>query len=322
MKRRTLLAAVAAGSAGCLGDSGAPEGDGSGSEPDESDDDPPEPFGLPADETGFEGIVNGEVERVVTTEAFDPGEVPMYLHRTPSEGDLPVETAFELTNDTNEEFSFGPYHTVIWKIVDGEWYHVTPLGWEDLADTIEPGDAYDWSFTFTGEDPVDVENDGRSRVDGLGGGEYAFTIDGRLPTTAGSKRFGFAAFVELRGDPVSLEPTLDAEATREGETVYVTTDRLEEGERTRAEFVVERLAPPEAESVDAEPFIAEQLLRPRRYATGNLLRNGLAHFEDGVEVVRQRGWSDASPPFGLVESVHLEYENEVYWVRVEEMDEG
>jgi hypothetical protein len=107
-----------------------------------------------------------------------------------------------------------------------------------------------------------------------------------------------------------------------GKTVYVTTDRLKQGERTRAEFVVERLSPEEAGSVDAEPFIAEQLLRPRRYATGNLLRNGLAHFGDGVEVVRQCGWSDASPPFGLVEPLHPEYEGETYRVSVEEFEDG
>lgn len=317
MNRRTLLSAMAsAGIVGCLAIADSTDID----DPN-ADNGPPEPFGLPAGETGFQGIVNGDVDRVVTTAAFDPDGAPIYPHRSPVESDLPAEIEFELENATDEEFSFGPYHTVIWKVVDDEWYHVAPVAWEDLAATIAPGDSYDWSFTFTGEDPIGVENGGRSRVGGLGGGEYAFTIDGRLPTATGPKRFGFAAFFELRGEPVELTPTPDAEATREGEIVRVTTGRLEEGDRTRAEFLVERLLPEDAESIDAEPLIAEQLLRPRGYATGNLLRNVLAHFEDGVEVVSQRGWSDASPPFGLLETRHLEYEGETYRVSAEGLED-
>lgn len=328
MRRRVLLSAMAGRAlAGCLGSTEPTDdersNDGASTEDDRPDgDDSPDPFGLPADETEFEGIVNGDVDRVVTTAAFDPDEAPIYLHRSPAESDLPADVTFALENGSGEGFQFGPYHTVVWKIVDGEWYHVAPQVWEDLAAVIDPGDVYDWSFALTEEDPVAAGISGRSRVDGLGGGEYVFTIDGWLPTTAGSRRFGFAAFFDLHGDPVALTPTPDAYATRDGETVYVTTDRLKEGERTRAEFVVERLSPEEARSVDDEPFIAEQLLRPRRYATGNLLRNGLAHSEDGVEVVRQRGWSDASPPFGLVEHVYPEYEGDTYRVSVEEFEDG
>jgi hypothetical protein len=124
MRRRVLLSAMAGGAlAGCLGDAEPTDderlNDDASTENDHPNgDDSPDPFGLPADETEFEGIVNGDVDRVVTTEAFDPDEVPIYFHRSPPEADLPADVAFTLENGSGEGFRFGPHHTVVWKIVE------------------------------------------------------------------------------------------------------------------------------------------------------------------------------------------------------------
>lgn len=86
-----------------------------------------------------------------------------------------------------------------------------------------------------------------------------------------------AALFDLAGDRVEVKPTAGVSATREGDTVVVTSPRYER-EETPTTLVVERAGS------GGRRVIAEQVMR-RRYRG---LLNTLAFFEDGVERVELR----------------------------------
>lgn len=156
-----------------------------------------------------------------------------------------------------------------------------------------------------GGDPVPHAQGTRSvTLVGLGGGTYAFAVDGWFATEDYEDGVGFAARFELDGPAVELAPTNAVrETTREGDTVVVET-AVESGEDTKlAAFEVTHA---DDGSGDARRLVTEQALRDRT------LRNTLPFFEEGVRTVRLVERTSTVPPFGVRGTEFVEYEGERY----------
>ncbi|WP_225333296.1 hypothetical protein [Halomicrobium urmianum] len=192
---------------------------------------------------------------------------------------------FEMVNHSRETLRCG--HWNLYKLADGQWYHVAPWGHTADCRGLAPGDRKTWPLrAFTG-DPVPCDDHSGLTAGFLGGGIYAVVAGyGRNADASG-------ALVELVGDPVEVVPTGDAAAERDGGTVTVTTDSYGDGERPADAALA--MAPaddadeqspsiprssPTREAADRR-LIAEVLMRDRNRA----LRNALAHAADDVERV-------------------------------------
>lgn len=264
-----------------------------------------------------------DVTRVVSwTEAT--AETPVRLTPAKGRGSLPTARfEFTLRNDADARFAFNDYGWSVWKRTDGEWFHVEPRYWPEPLRYLDSGEAHTWTLAvdntrLDGSPLSPVE--GRSSVTlvGLGGGTYAFTVDGWFESEGYENGLGFAARFELDGDAVELAPTNEVtETARDGDTVVVSTD-VESGDDARTVAFVVRRADGESgdDGGDARRVIAEQALRDRK------LRNTLPFFEDGVETVRLEEPNSSVPPFGVRGTERIEYEGERYRITTEEVETG
>lgn len=183
---------------------------------------------------------------------------------------------FEMINHTDETLRCG--HWNLYKLVDGEWYHVGPNIHTADCRGLTPGSRKQWVLRAFNAEPVPC---GTSCGTGgltrgfLGGGEYGVVAGYGHPEDES------AALVELIGDPVTIIPTDNVDVERDGETVAVTTDPHGDDEHPPDEsFELTRV-----ETAD-EQLIAEQIMTGRRLPPREHgLRNALAHVEPTVERV-------------------------------------
>jgi hypothetical protein len=228
-------------------------------------------------------------------------------------GSLP-EASFDFTleNRTSVRFETNPYDWGLWRRFDGEWFFVTPRYVPEPLMYVEPGETHKWTLEATGTVPeTDVERvEGSSslRVNALGGGTYAFTVEGNFPTE-GYPDVGLAARFELDGDPLELTPSSAVtETAREGDTVVVSADFETDSTLKGDAVVVERVGDKATDAKDeVRRVIPERAVRDQR------LRNTLPFFEAGVTTVRLEPTASSWPVFGVRDGV-VEYEGTRYRV--------
>lgn len=193
-------------------------------------------------------------------------ETVVYLEPSAELVRTPARLDFTLYNYTRNSVEGNPYHWVLYKFVDGEWFHLAPWGWPSPLGSVPPGGTEDWTlYAFDGKG---VQAEGGTSVGFLGGGRYAFEVGMSQDDRS------HAALFELVGADITVEPMPGTESSREGATVKVETPNPDHDPRpgvltlTRADAAERRL-------------IAEQVMRNQFRA----LRNGLPFFESGVEEV-------------------------------------
>lgn len=320
MNRRALLAL-----AGCLVFAGcATGGESAGTDAEttetassttEPSTETPEPdtptVGVPSDEADGPPW-DEDVTRVVSwTEA---PESSLRLTPPTQEGSLPDATfGFTLENRTNVTFETNFYGWSVWKRADGAWFHVAPRIVPDPLMRLGPDGEHEWTLTVSGTVPESavehVEGSESLRLNGLGGGTYAFAVDGWFSTEGYENGVGLAARFELDGDPLELTPSNAVTGTtREGDTVVVDADFETDSTARGTAVVVERV---DEEATDARGevrrVIPEQAVRDQR------LRNTLPFFEAGVTTVRLEPTASSWPVFGVRSGV-VEYEGTRYRV--------
>jgi hypothetical protein len=198
----------------------------------------------------------------------DPSTASYVLPET-EHTDLPASVDFTFVNHDREGTSCG--HWSLYKLIDGEWFHVGP--WVQTADCrfVRPGGTKNWTLkTFAGES-VPCRDGVALSVGHLGGGLYG-AVAGYGHATPES-----GALVEIEADPVEIVPTDDVTGERDGSTVVVTDSKHGDGEHPPDATLTVTRTDAEADS----RLIPEQVMRRRLRG----LRNALAFFEEGVETV-------------------------------------
>lgn len=189
MRRRTVLALLAAGTAGCL--SAPPGTDGTGTPATPGPDAPCPSF--------------GDADRTVCYGRIDPGEADLSLEPSPrvlrvDPDDREVETVeFVLHNRGGSAFGFNPYDWAVKRRVDGGWEHVAPTGpiREPLL-LLDPGGTYLWSLSRQ-EHPSPRIEDAQFLDLELAEGTYAFRIVGSFQGGEGSVEAVALFSVETEG---------------------------------------------------------------------------------------------------------------------------
>lgn len=230
---------------------------------------------------------DGDLDRLVCIPETDPDSVPISLTGQPESGtiSLPASLRFGLVNDTEGTFQTNPYDWRLWKRVDGQWHVVAPDVVPDPLLLMPPGGSHGWTLTLEHSLPASPDSgyygawDASGTVEGIGGGEYAFTTGGWFDTAEGTQDLGFGVRFTVDAPQTTLEPT-DAvtEISRDGDTVTVRGESIPpEGPPVRTtEYVLVR------DESDAE----SRRLLPEVAARDRMLRNTLSYVEEGVREVR------------------------------------
>lgn len=251
---------------------------------------------------------------------------------------LPGEIGFTLENRTDSRFDTNFYRAGLSKFVDGEWFWVAPQAVPQPLTPLPAGESHTWTVSMSGDlpEPTAVPSKPLSRnvtarattthgpttasretsertVGGLGGGRYAFGIDGWFQGGSYDRKTAFAAIVEVRGAPVELTTTDAIENVTVNGDVLTARWTSGGGEHAhRATYVLERTnKPPDSH------LITEQIVQE---GTGDndLLRDALALATDrGVHEVRLTGQTASVPPFGVQERV-IEYKGKTYAISARE----
>jgi hypothetical protein len=240
----------------------------------------PENGGTRGDNPPNSSYPDYDAGEVVKSEDVLKESAPIYLEAKSESVELPKgSVGLTLHNNRSAAFETNFSHLRLHRWEDGRWWYVSPQSGSGLLQSL-PGDGeHEWVAQIRNTDltPVPIDDYGESqlRFRGLGGGSYAFSIDGAWRDT-GTETVA-ATRVELRGEQVSVRPSeLVTGTRREGSTVTVIADRYpnEDGGR-ESELIVRR--------TDGEPeerAITEQLLRDWP------LREAMAQFEPDVDEVR------------------------------------
>ena len=325
MRRRALFSLAAAGLAGCVGGP-ATETDTRTDSPTEPPTEPPtdsspstEPPGTPPDvgvpPADSDCPAGDDAARVVCVPETNPDSVPMALTADARSAALPATCTFTLDNGSDATFTTNPYSWSLWKRVDGAWHHVVPDVMPMPAMLLEPGGSYDWELSAEHEQPPNPEGryfswDSSGTVGGLGGGEYAFTVDGWFEGSSHEAKTVFGVLLQFDAPELELEPTAAVTgSSRDSDTVTVQGEGNDSEDARKAEFVLERVA----EASDSRTLIPEQAVHDYR------LRNTLPYFERGVETVRYVATNATWPAFGVQEPYRISYDGETFSVTATEL---
>ncbi|WP_135819765.1 hypothetical protein [Halostella litorea] len=298
MRRRRLLralpAAAVAATAGC-GAAGGFGGDDptSGSTERTATDEP-------ADEPDPGAFPPGEADDVTRVVWYgNAGDDRMSLEPSSSEGSLPAEFSFALENTSETTFNSNFHSWLLAKQVGDRWYRVAPRYVPQPLMTLPPGERHRWHLSVDGEhpNPIRAFSGGTEEVSvsGLGGGIYAFAIDGWFEDRNHEDKTAFAARIELGGDEIRPVPSAAVEGTsRDGSVVTVRAEGYnEDSEDARpATYVLRRV---DGAFADARRLIPEQVVR--RWP----LNDALAHVGPDVDEVRIEAKTATHPPFGVQE---------------------
>ncbi|WP_121822277.1 hypothetical protein [Halostella salina] len=252
-----------------------------------------------------------DVDRVVWHS--NAGDARMSLEPSATEGGLPAEFSFALANETETTFNTNFHSWLLAKQVGARWYRVAPRYVPQPLMTLPPGERHQWNLSADGEhpDPIRAHSGGTEdvSVSGLGGGIYAFAIDGWFEDTDYEHKTVFAARIELDGDEIRPAPSAAVEGvSRDGDVVTVQAEGYnEDSEDAReATYVLRRV---EGAFADAWPLIPEQVVR--RWP----LSDALAHVEPYVREVRIEAKTATHPPFGVQDDAPpIRYRGDTYAV--------
>ncbi len=319
MRRRRLLALLsattAAGVAGCLGDEGTTESDPGGT-PDStagtepggtpdattdggpSGDGPSDLPGVPPGEAGFPPDAD-DVDRVVWTDDVADQTDQLVLDRAVASTTLPDASAtFTLHNRGDRRFHTNFYDWALYRRENERWNLVAPRFVNQPLMELPPGQSHAWDLSLSSRTPADrgLHTSGTDDVSvrPVGGGTYAFAIDGWFPeqtaTPTHEHKTMFATRFELEGPDLTLEPSnAVTSVTRDGDVVRVEATGDTNEDARQATYVLSRAS--EAEAV--HELVTEQAYRQWP------LRDALAHAEDGVTEVRLRAGTSTHPAFGV-----------------------
>lgn len=300
MRRRRLLGALPFVLAGCA--AGPGEGpatdDGTDAPADATTTDPttttdgdpttrPDPAAYPD--------YGDDVDRLVGYD--EAGEdPPILLEPSATEASLPrAELSMTLANRSERAFKTNFYGWVLHKRVEGEWFRVAPRYWPQPLMTLDPGAEHTWRLRLRRETPPTGASSAGGTEDltlvGLGGGTYAFAVDGWFADTDYEHKTVGAARFDLDGDPLTLAQTSAVtDVSRDGGVVTVRAENpsgADDGRR--GTFVLTRTD----EADEVRRLITEQVVR--RWP----LRDALAQVEEGVTEVRVETRTSTYPAFGV-----------------------
>ncbi|SDR14669.1 hypothetical protein [Natronobacterium texcoconense] len=265
------------------------------------------------------------VDRVVCYGSGDDDHVFLEpSERKAAIGDDSIE--FTLRNESDRRLATNFYNWRVDKRVDGDWYRVAPLGYNQPLMYVDPGESHTWTFTPTDE-AIDGE-DGRPRGSGgtedlevpaLGSGDYAFRARGWFEDERDEEILAFAATFELEGEPLEVTPSdvIESIDEKDGTLVARSSRGDPDGEHHRLgayELEVLESAPDDRED-EPRSLIAEQLLRQPR------LRDVLALArEHDVSSVRLEEYDASYPIFGSRSDGVYEYQGTYYEVTTRELE--
>lgn len=323
--RRGFLFALSAGSsvvlAGCLS---APETSNSTSRDAESDPEPPDDSAqslpeFPEDTASDACPPFDDADRVVCYDAVDPESIPLVLIPETQSVQPEQSTDFTLRNRSDQQFNTNIHHWQLYKRVDGEWYYIMPQEWIQPMTPLQAGDEQTWAVTVEtgrvsdGDHIEELRYDEPLTTAGLGGGHYAFGIDGWFTAGSTEESIAVAAGFELEADPLELAPTSAISETEwNGETLVARSTRGEPDDDSdqREWYTLERV-----EEVDATPerVIVEQVVRNHQ------LRDAIALSRNyDANRVRIEEFSLAHPPFGIDGVRYYEFQGTYYRVTTKE----
>lgn len=253
--------------------------------------------------------------RVVCYEAVEPEEVPLVLVPETQSVSPNRPTEFTLRNRSGQQFRTNFYHWQLFKHVNGDWYYIAPHQWPEPMTPLAAGKEHIWTVAVA----TDRVSDGRSieyvtgteslTIAGLGGGHYAFGIEGWFTAGSHEESIALAAGFELNADPLQLTPTEAVAQTEwDGETLVAHSTRGEpEGEADQPDaFVLERT---DGSGTETKRVIIEQVVR------NDQLRDAIALSQKyEADRVRLEEFSRSFPPFGLQEARTYEFRNNNYRV--------
>jgi len=255
-------------------------------------------------------------------------DAALSLTPDPETVELPAgETTLTLANDTDHDYHVNFYGWALSKRTPRGWFRIAPLATLTPLHTLPAGETHEWTLVVdNGEEPAGgIAAKADIDIAGLGGGEYAFTVEGCFPVGGGEDDpFPVAAGArfDLGGDPVELTPTGDLDTSRDGSTVTVASNREPSEDEPLSVLTVERVGEagvPPGRQIHYR--VTEQLLRPGvLLGEPNPLRNAIPFFEDGVDTVRYEAPSGSNPPFGVEDTRYVAYEDEVYEITSERAD--
>lgn len=287
MHRRALLVALGSGAlTGCTARSPA-----DGSTPSKTASSTP--TGVP--EVGIDPAPGDcpTFDHTVVCTAAAPDDAPMVLSPSTTSPSLPGALTFELANGTSRPFVSNFYGWTLHRRVDGEWFRIAPVMWKQPIHRLPPGETHRWETTLRGlpDHPVPLaDGDERVTLEGVGGGRYAFSIDGHFDGRDG--RYTFVAPFDVEAPPLELRPTDRVyDVVVDGESV---TARLDTRGDREAVYTLRRVE----DDPNARRLVTERLVRsdhaysPRRDAVALALGHDAARVE-------LRGPNGSSPPFGV-----------------------
>ncbi len=336
MRRRRLLALLSAtaagtaGTAGCLGDADpgtADPSDGTDT-PGATTTEPPGgatdgPPGEPTDEDGFPPRDDG-VDRVVWWSDVDDPSGRIVLEPAVTGNELPEASAtFTLHNRSDRRFSTNFYDWGLYRREDDRWHLVAPRFVNQPLMRLPPGDSHAWDLTTSSTVPErrtpTASGTESVTVRPVGGGTYAFAIDGWFETQTATPTYEhetvYAARFDLSGPDLALEPSgAVSAAERDGDVVRVEATGDENEDARPATYVLSRASDAEA----VHTMVTEQAYRQWP------LRDALAHAEDDVEQVRLRAATSTHPPFGVHndDPPAFVYDGTPWRVTVEDVEEA
>lgn len=260
-----------------------------------------------------------DANRVVCYEAVDPEESPLVLVPETQSVQPNQPTKFTLRNQSEQRFNTSLYHWRLYKRVDGNWHYIVPESWRLPITALRAGEDHAWTVTV----PADRVSDGNPiervrgteslTIAGLGGGHYAFGVDGWFTSDSSDERTALAAGFEVNADPLELTVTEYIEETEwDGETVVARSTRgdpIDDDDQPDT-FILERI---DSSDPDTNRVIAEQVVR-----NGQLRDTITLSRKFDADRVRLEEFSDSIPPFGIRDDRTYEYQGTRYRVTTRE----
>jgi hypothetical protein len=180
----------------------------------------------------------------------------------PSAETAKLPARIEFTYHNRSEESTGCGHWKLYKLRDGQWFHIGPGAHDGICHNLPAGESETWTMAAATSEVDDGDDGDAERYPYLGGGRYAAVAGYGHATPR------IAALVEFDAPPVSVEPTDCATSESNGTTVTVTTDgwrAASDSDGDRATLMLERA------QTAGRVLIAEQVMQWRNRGYRNLL---------------------------------------------------
>jgi hypothetical protein len=337
MQRRRMLALLSASLAGLAGctsgdDPGTEPGAATGTQPDATTSPASATAGTPhGDPTRTPGSDPGEepglpvnpddVDRVVWHDDVTDPDGRVVLEPAVESASLPDATLeFTLTNGSDRKVATNFYSWAVYRKEGGRWHHVAPRYVNQPLMHLPSGDTHTWHLTADSDVPAGTPPAASGTEDvavaPLGGGTYAFTIDGWFPDQTATPTYEhetvWAARFRLDGPDLALEPSDRVTGhDRVGGTVEVDARGFDPREESRAATYVLSRTP---DATAARELVTEQAYR---YWP---LRDALAFADDDVDEIRVRSYTGTHPPYGLQDDQPaVRYEGSTWTASVEDV---